>query len=146
MLKLFKNFEKKDYLIILVVFVLVIFSVFLDLRIPEYMSEITTLVQTENSTMNEILIAGGHMVLCAVSSLICTIVVGYLIGDNKYNLIYLDIDNNTKLSKIIYNLIGIISNELYITSAIEFNEKESEFNLNFIVLNLQLTTKLLITS
>ena len=78
MLKLFKNFEKKDYLIILVVFVLVIFSVFLDLRIPEYMSEITTLVQTENSTMNEILIAGGHMVLCAVSSLICTIVVGYL--------------------------------------------------------------------
>ena len=36
------------------------------------------LVQTENSTMNEILIAGGHMVLCAVSSLICTIVVGYL--------------------------------------------------------------------
>ena len=78
MLKLFKNFEKKDYLIILVVFVLVIFSVFLDLRIPEYMSEITMLVQTENSTMNEILIAGGHMVLCAVSSLICTIVVGYL--------------------------------------------------------------------
>lgn len=78
MLKLFKNFEKKDYLIILVVFVLVIFSVFLDLKIPEYMSEITTLVQTENSTMNEILIAGGHMVLCAVSSLICTIVVGYL--------------------------------------------------------------------
>ena len=78
MLKLFKNFEKKDYLIILVVFVLVIFSVFLDLRIPEYMSEITTLVQTENSTMNEVLIAGGHMVLCAVSSLICTIVVGYL--------------------------------------------------------------------
>ena len=56
MLKLFKNFEKKDYLIILVVFVLVIFSVFLDLRIQEYMSEITTLVQTENSTMNEILI------------------------------------------------------------------------------------------
>ena len=78
MLKLFKNFEKKDYLIILVVFVLVIFSVFLDLRIPEYMSEITMLVQTENSTMNEILIAGGYMVLCAVSSLICTIVVGYL--------------------------------------------------------------------
>ena len=78
MLKLFKNFEMKDYLIILVVSVLVIFSVFLDLRIPEYMSEITTLVQTESNTMNEILIAGGHMIFCAVSSLICTIVVGYL--------------------------------------------------------------------
>ena len=78
MLKLFKNFEMKDYLIILVVSVLVIFSVFLDLRIPEYMSEITTLVQTESNTMSEILIAGGHMIFCAVSSLICTIVVGYL--------------------------------------------------------------------
>ena len=78
MLKLFKNFEMKDYLIILVVSFLVIFSVFLDLRIPEYMSEITTLVQTESNTMNEILIAGGHMIFCAVSSLICTIVVGYL--------------------------------------------------------------------
>ena len=77
-LKLLKNFEKKDFLIVLAVFFLVVFSVFLDLRIPEYMSEITQLVQTENSTMNEILIAGGHMVLCAVSSLLCTIVVGYL--------------------------------------------------------------------
>ena len=43
MLKLFKNFEKKDYLIILVVFVLVIFSVFLDLRIPEYINYFITI-------------------------------------------------------------------------------------------------------
>ena len=78
MFKLIKNFERKDFFIVLIVFFLVVFSVFLDLRIPEYMSEITKLVQTENSTMNEILIAGGHMVLCAVSSLLCTIIVGYL--------------------------------------------------------------------
>ena len=78
MIKLFKNLEKKDYLIILVVAALVVFSVFLDLRMPEYMSRITKLVQTEDSTMKEILIAGGYMLLCAVSSLICTIIVGYL--------------------------------------------------------------------
>ena len=78
MIKLVKNFEKKDILIIISVILLVIFSVFLDLRMPEYMSEITRLVQTEDSTMQEILIAGGHMLICAVSSLICTIVVGYL--------------------------------------------------------------------
>ena len=78
MLKLFKNFEKKDFFIILVMACLVIFSVFLDLRMPEYMSKITMLVQTEDSTMNEILIAGGHMIGCAVFSLICTIIVGYL--------------------------------------------------------------------
>ena len=77
MIKLFKNLTKKDMLTILVVAALVIFTVFLDLRTPEYMSEITRLVQTENSTMKEILIAGGHMLICAVASLICTIVIGY---------------------------------------------------------------------
>ena len=77
MIKLFKNLEKKDFIIIILVALLVIFSVFLDLRLPEYMSDITRLVQTEDSTMNEILKSGVFMLLCAVSSLICTIVVGY---------------------------------------------------------------------
>jgi ATP-binding cassette subfamily B protein len=77
MIKLFKNLEKKDYLIIFFVAALVIFSVFLDLRMPEYMSDITRLVQTDNSTMSEILKSGSFMLLCAVSSLICTIIVGY---------------------------------------------------------------------
>ena len=58
-----------------------------------------------------------------------TIVVGYLIGDNKYNLIYLDIDNNVKLSKIIFNLIGIISNDLY---CVIFSEnKDGTYNMLF---------------
>ena len=78
MIKLFKNLEKKDYFIMLGIAALVIFSVFLDLRMPEYMSEITRLVQTEDSSMNEILLAGGYMLICAVISLVCTIVVGYL--------------------------------------------------------------------
>ena len=77
MFQLFKNFTKKDYIIVSVVVLLVIFSVYLDLKMPEYMSEITRLVQTEDSTMNEILHSGAFMLLCAVSSLICTIVVGY---------------------------------------------------------------------
>ena len=77
MFKLFKNLERKDLLLVLIIAVLVIGSLFLDLRIPEYMSEITRLVQTENSTMKEILTSGGHMLLCAVLSLVCTITVGY---------------------------------------------------------------------
>ena len=77
MLKIFKNLERKDLSIVLVIAVLVITSVFLDLKIPEYMSEITRLVQTETSTMNLILTAGGHMLLCAIASLICTITVGF---------------------------------------------------------------------
>ena len=77
MLKIFKNLERKDLSIVLVIAVLVMTSVFLDLKIPEYMSEITRLVQTEASTMNSILTAGGHMLLCAIASLICTITVGF---------------------------------------------------------------------
>ena len=78
MIKLFKNMEKKDLIIVLTVIGLVVFSVFLDLRLPEYMTEITKLVQTEDSTMKEILLAGSNMLICAVLSLICTIIVGYL--------------------------------------------------------------------
>ena len=78
MIRLFKNFHKKDIIIVISVVLLVILSVFLELKLPDYMSEITKLVQTEDSTMSEILIAGAHMVICAVLSLICTIVVGYL--------------------------------------------------------------------
>ena len=78
MIKLFKNLEKKDYLIMLFVAVLVIFSVYLDLKLPEYMSDITVLVQTENSTMKEILHSGLKMMICAVLSMGCTIIVGFL--------------------------------------------------------------------
>ncbi len=77
MVKLFKEFTKKDIFIIFIVIALVVFSVFLDLRTPEYMSEITKLVQTEDSTMRQILTSGGWMLLCAVGSLICTIIVGF---------------------------------------------------------------------
>lgn len=77
MIKLFKNFTKKDLLIIFFIVAIVTLSVFLDLRLPEYMSEITRLVQTEGSTLNSIYNAGMHMLICAISSLICTIVVGY---------------------------------------------------------------------
>ena len=77
MIKLFKNLEKKDLLIALIIVALVVFSVFLDLKMPEYMSDITVLVQTDGSTMKEILVAGAHMMVCAFGSLFCTIVVGY---------------------------------------------------------------------
>jgi len=77
MIKLLKNLSKKDRFIILVIAALVIFSVFLDLRMPEYMSKITRLVQTEDTTMKDILTAGTHMLLCAVGSMLTVIVIGY---------------------------------------------------------------------
>ena len=85
MIKLLKNLTKKDLLIILFVIILTVFSVFLDLRLPEYMSEITRLVQTNNESITPILVAGGHMLVCAIFSLLSIIVCGYctsLVGAN----------------------------------------------------------------
>ena len=53
MLKLLKNFTKKDWLIVAISLLLIIFQVWLDLKLPDYMSEITKLVQTEGSQMSD---------------------------------------------------------------------------------------------
>ena len=78
MFKLFKNLTKKDYLLILICLLLIVFQVWLDLKLPDYMSEITILVKTEGSTMSDILEQGGYMLLCAGGSLASAVVVGYL--------------------------------------------------------------------
>ena len=78
MLKLLKDFNKKDWLIIFVALLLIVFQVWLDLKLPDYMSKITVLVQSKDSKMGEILTEGGYMVLCAFGSLAAAMMVGYL--------------------------------------------------------------------
>ena len=78
MFKLFKNFTKKDYLLIFISFIFILVQVWLDLKLPDYMSEITKLVQTEGSKMSAILQNGGYMLLCAFGSLLSAILVGYI--------------------------------------------------------------------
>ena len=77
MLKLLKNLTKKEIIYALICITLVAFHVWLELKIPDYMSGITRLVQTEGSKMSEILQQGGLMIGCALISLVCNIVVGY---------------------------------------------------------------------
>ncbi len=74
MLKLFKNFRKQEWLLVLVALVFIITQVWLDLTMPEYMAEITRLVQTSGSTMTEILSSGGMMLLCALGSLAASMI------------------------------------------------------------------------
>jgi ATP-binding cassette, subfamily B, multidrug efflux pump len=78
MIKLFKNFTKKEVGLIIVCIMLVVGQVWLDLKLPDYMSEITVLVQTEGSKISDILIQGSYMLLCSFGSLISSIIVGYL--------------------------------------------------------------------
>lgn len=78
MFKLFKNFKKKDYLIIVICIFLIFIQVWLDLRLPDYMSSITRLVQTEGNNMGEIVMQGAYMLFCAFGSLLSAVCVGYL--------------------------------------------------------------------
>ena len=80
MKKLIKDFSKKDICYIFISFCLIVFQVWLELRMPDYMSSITRLVQTEGSTMAEILKQGTYMLACALGSLLSAICVGYLVS------------------------------------------------------------------
>lgn len=80
MFKLIKNFEKKDYIIVILTVILIVFQVWLDLKMPDYMSEITKLVKSEGSNMADILYNGGFMLLCSFGSLISTVCSGYLLA------------------------------------------------------------------
>ena len=77
MLKLLKNFTKKETIYAIICITLVACHVWLELNVPDYMSGITRLVQTEGSKMKDILEQGTMMLTCSLISLICNIIVGY---------------------------------------------------------------------
>ncbi len=85
MIKLLKNFTKKDWLMIFLSFILIFSQVWLELKMPDYMSEITVLVKTEGSKMSDILVQGGYMLLCAFGSLVGAAIVGFLISKLSAN-------------------------------------------------------------
>ena len=77
MLKLLKNLTKREWIYAIFCVILIIGQVWLELKIPDYMSEITVLVQTEGSKMNDIILNGGYMLLCALGSLVFAVGAGY---------------------------------------------------------------------
>ncbi len=77
MVKIFRNLRKREIGLILLSVIFVAVSVWLDLKLPDYMSEVTILVKTEGSTMSDVLKAGGKMLLCAFGSLVAAIIVGF---------------------------------------------------------------------
>lgn len=73
MLRILKRLRWKEWLLVAACVVLIVGQVQLDLALPDYMSEITRLVQTEGSQMSDILLAGGKMLLCALGSMLLTV-------------------------------------------------------------------------
>ena len=80
MIKLLKYLTKKELLLMIISIILIYVDAHFTLRMPDYMAEITKLVQTEGSKMRDILTNGGYMMLCAGICLICDIIIGYFIA------------------------------------------------------------------
>lgn len=89
MIKLMKYFKKTDWIIIFISIVLIAGQVWFELTLPDYVKEITTLVSTEGSSINEVLIAGVKMLACALGSMFLAIIVGYFVSRLASNFSYL---------------------------------------------------------
>ncbi|MCL2696013.1 MAG: ABC transporter ATP-binding protein/permease [Clostridiales bacterium] len=77
MFKILKYLKKKEWLAAGVSLVFIVAQVWLDLKLFDFMAEITTLTKTAGSAVRDIWIAGGFMLLCALGSLVAAIIVGY---------------------------------------------------------------------
>ena len=104
MFKLFRKLTKEDLINIFICLTLIVFQVFLELRMPDYMSEITRLVQSDGSKMSDILVQGVFMLLCAGGSLISTIIVGFFAARVASNYSH-------TLRKLIFNKVQNFSTE-----------------------------------
>ena len=143
MLKILKYLTKKDYLFVFFSFIFVIGQVYLDLKLPDYMSEITTLVQTPNSQMSEIVTAGGYMLLCALGSLVASFIVGYFAARIASNLSW-------RLRSNVYDKIEGFSmaeiNKFSTASLITRSTNDVTQVQNFIAMGLQLLMKAPLTA
>jgi ATP-binding cassette subfamily B protein len=77
MLKIFKYLKRNEWFLVLFSVVFIVVQVWLDLKLPDYMAEITTLIQTEGTRISELLLPGLYMILCAIGSMMAAVIVGY---------------------------------------------------------------------
>lgn len=102
MIKLLKKFTKKEWLLSFIALILIVTEVWLELKMPDYMSKITRLVQTEGSKMADVISNGVWMIACAFGSLVAAIIVGYIIANVASSF-------SMKLRKEVYNKVENLS-------------------------------------
>ena len=102
MIKILKTLNKKEIGIFIICFILIFIQVWLDLKMPDYMSKITVLVQTEGSKMSDIIINGLYMLTCAFGSLLSAVFTGFLTSKISSNF-------SKKLRKKIFDKVENLS-------------------------------------
>ena len=78
MIQLLKRMRRREALMALLCAVLVVGQVYFDLRLPDYMTELTKLIKTPGSNTGDILSVGGEMLLCTLCSAVLAVGCGYL--------------------------------------------------------------------
>ena len=77
MLNVFSRLRLREWLMIFVSIGFIVAQVWLDLRVPDYMSEVTRLVSTPGSAIGDVLVQGGNMLLCTLGSVMTAVIVGF---------------------------------------------------------------------
>lgn len=104
MLRLLRYFKSREWAQVIICVVLIVLQVYLDLKLPDYMTDITILVQTEGSEMSEIWQAGGKMLSCALGSMAMAIATGFFAARLAAGL-------SKKLRSAVYNKVSGFSME-----------------------------------
>ena len=78
MIKLLKRMGRREWLMAGLCALLVLGQIYFDLRLPDYMSDLTVLIQTPGSTTADILVPGGKMLLCTLASAVLAVICGFL--------------------------------------------------------------------
>jgi ATP-binding cassette, subfamily B, multidrug efflux pump len=81
MIKLLRYLKKREWLDILSALVFIVAQVYLDLKMPDYMENVTMIATGSGSgDINDILINGAWMLLCALGSLVAAFVTGFFVS------------------------------------------------------------------
>lgn len=77
MIKVLKRMNRKEFVFVLVSILFVVIQVWLDLKLPDYTSKITQIISTPNTKIKDLQDPAFRMILCALGSLVSSIIVGY---------------------------------------------------------------------
>lgn len=78
MLKLLKNMRPKEIIMSIICIIFILGQIYFDLLLPDYMSELTTLINTVGSEINDIVLVGFKMIGCTLISAVLAILCGFL--------------------------------------------------------------------